>query len=518
MQFATQHGDNASFANRRSDRLAGFSLAAGMGAVSWILLNHITLMNDVVWQFWVARQLLGGSRLYTQIWEVNPPLWFWSAVPIEWLAERTGIAWPKVLITVIVGLGAVSAMLVERLLEPERVWQRLCLVLLIFIAVVIVPLAETGQREQLALMASLPYAALIARRHAGQATPVALAAAVGLLGAYGFAFKHYFVLVPLGLELWLGWHLRRAWRPWRPELIMLMAAAVVYGGCIVVFAPAYLTVMVPMVRTAYFIFNASPFVMLVQSSVLFWAYCAVILLILRSQPRAATSATMAAGMQAMVVTAAGFALAYWLQKKGWGYHGIPVTGAIVAATAVNLLRLRRPVLIGNCAIMIVWAATGGYGAVSPDSAPRPFIDRVPTGEALFVGAIDAGVAWPTTERRHLIWVSRSYSLWPVVAIIIGERSGAVTPLLRRITDQVVTATSQDIRCTPPWLIQIERFGPSPGDPQGLAFQDLLFRDKALRRFVADHYDPLPGTADAMAWQRRGRVAGITGPMCRSIRQ
>ena len=49
-------------------------------------------MTDVIWQMWVARQLLGGTELYSQINEVNPPLWFWMAVPVEAAAQALGIS------------------------------------------------------------------------------------------------------------------------------------------------------------------------------------------------------------------------------------------------------------------------------------------------------------------------------------------------------------------------------------------------------------------------------------------
>ncbi len=516
MKLPAHRGDRVPVARRFADNWVQYGQLAGLSFLALMVLGTIRLKNDVVWQLWIARQLLGGARLYSQIWEINPPLWFWSAVPVEWLAVRTGIAAPALLVAVIVGMAAGSAMLVDRLLEPPCQRQRLCLMALLFVAVLIVPLAETGQREQLTLITSLPYAALIARRHAGSATPVALAVTIGLIGAYGFALKHYFLTIPVGLELWLGWHLRRAWRPWRPELLVLMTAAVAYAGCILAFAPDYLTVMVPMVRTAYFALDAPPLVMLVRPPVLFWVTCAASLAVLRTGSRAATSATMAAGGRAMLIPTAGFALAYWFQHKGWGYHAIPVTGAMTVVVGMHMLRLRRRIPIATCAILIAWAVFSGHDALQQDAYTHTFIDRVPKGEAVFIGTTDPGVAWPAPERRHLIWVSRTYSLWPAVAIITAQDRGAVTPALHRLADTVVTATSQDIRCTPPWLIQIDRIGARPGDPEGLGLKNLLFRDEALRRFVADHYDPLPGTADAVAWQRRGHVAGMAGPLCRTI--
>ncbi len=105
-----------------------------------------------------------------------------------------------VLTGAVVGLGAVCAWLTARLLETRTAAERLAVLLLAFAVIVVLPAALRGQREQLALIASLPYAALMARQYAGRPVPPALAIVVAVIGAYGFALKHYFVLVPLLLE------------------------------------------------------------------------------------------------------------------------------------------------------------------------------------------------------------------------------------------------------------------------------------------------------------------------------
>ncbi len=80
---------------------------------------------------------------------------------------------------------------------------------------------HAGQREQLVLIATLPYAALIAARRAGRQVAPALALVIGAAAALGFALKHYFLIVPLLLELWLvlasgeaGRRFGPNWRDW----------------------------------------------------------------------------------------------------------------------------------------------------------------------------------------------------------------------------------------------------------------------------------------------------------------
>ena len=45
-----------------------------------------TVDTDVAWQLWIAGRMHAGANLYRDIIEVNPPLWFWMAAPIDRIA------------------------------------------------------------------------------------------------------------------------------------------------------------------------------------------------------------------------------------------------------------------------------------------------------------------------------------------------------------------------------------------------------------------------------------------------
>jgi len=491
----------------------------GVAFLAWLFLRHLQLVGDVVWQFWIARQLLGGARLYADIWEVNPPLWFWSAVPVEWLAERVGLGWSSLLVMLVVGLGVLSAWLVAQLTDLPRPRDRLCVLLLVFAVAIILPMAGTGQREQLALLASLPYAALIARRHAGLAVPLTLALGVGLLGAYGFALKHYFTLVPLVLEVWLGLRLRNNWRPWRPELAVLIALAATYAACILIFAPEFFTTMVPMVQAAYYSTLPPIYTVFIKPYVVFWLMAALFLLAMRNEPLKETTATMAAFYSAVLLAAACFALGYFVQRRGWDYHSVSATCALAMAVGLRLIRLkhRLPIFFGGA--ILGWLVLDVYPLGSARVSYDPHLNHVPAGEAVFVASADVGDAWPAPDTRQLVWASRAYALWMLPAIAKGEMLGPDTPALRHLAGQVLSATSQDIRCTPPSLIVMEK---APllsigGKAAAFSFQGFLLRDAKLRQFVADHYAALPATPRSVAYIRRGRVEKDASLRCRLIR-
>ncbi|OYU74672.1 MAG: hypothetical protein CFE32_17005, partial [Alphaproteobacteria bacterium PA3] len=131
------------------------AVLAAAALAAWCLMRGWEVPADVGWQLWVARQLLGGTRLYAEIWEVNPPLWFWSAMPFAWRAERTGMAASAVLTGAVLAFGAVCAGLVGRLLETRTHPERLAVMRLAFAVTLALPAALRGQREHLALIASL---------------------------------------------------------------------------------------------------------------------------------------------------------------------------------------------------------------------------------------------------------------------------------------------------------------------------------------------------------------------------
>lgn len=223
-----------------------------VAAIAAFWLHDISLTHDVVWQLWIARQIIHGAELYRDIMELNPPLWFWSAVPLEWVGAAFDVPAGRLLVQVVVAGAALSALAVGKLTEPDSPIRRGTIMLLAFLLTTVMPLYDFGQREQLALICALPYAALIARRQAGSDIRVLFALLVGIGAAYGFALKHYFAIIPIALEGWLLLHSgRNRWRPFRPETIALAVGALSYSAAVLIFTPEFLRTMLPMVQAAY---------------------------------------------------------------------------------------------------------------------------------------------------------------------------------------------------------------------------------------------------------------------------
>ncbi len=490
--------------------------------VAWLFLYRIRLSHDLYWQFWIARQMLGGAKLYADIWEINPPLWFWSAMPLQWLAQHTSVAWQSLLVAQVIAMGAVSVWLVGRLIDLPNKIESALLLLAQFWVITIIPLADIGQRDHLALIASLPYAALIARRREGGSVSLPIAIVVGVIGGYGFALKHYFVLIPLILEIWLWVKLRREWRPWRPELFILVTLALIYTASIFLLTPEFFTEMVPMVRLAYEQYNNSYIGLIGNFWVVWWLAVTAYLVIVRRTWLRFLPNNYYAFFQALAIVFACFLVCYFTQQKGWYYHSVPATGALAFGLVLALYAMRHD--------RNLWLWIGVLLLAIPASTlltPRPanhslaplseqLLRDVPQGEPVFVATTMPRLAWPTVERFGLVWSSRAFVLWMLPAVAKAKVSGRTTPELEHLSEMVVQTTSQDIRCHPPARIIFQRVSFASGSGAAFELRDFLLSDEALRHFIEEHYELRPSPRPVYVYQRRHPIAGLKTAHCRKI--
>ena len=115
-----------------------------------------TVDSDVAWQLWIAHRIHAGANLYTDIIEVNPPLWFWMALPIDRLATLAHLRAETVLILTLGGAVALSLAATNRLLEHIPVRTRAMLLGYAALALTTMPWMHVGQREQIVLIGTLP--------------------------------------------------------------------------------------------------------------------------------------------------------------------------------------------------------------------------------------------------------------------------------------------------------------------------------------------------------------------------
>jgi len=488
-------------------------LALGFVAlVTWIALRGISFTHDVVWQFWIARKILDGAVLYRDIWEINPPLWFWSAIPVQYVADLTGISPFRLLLSFIIGAAALSSILLGHLYRTRKPLHRFLIMALAFGLCTIVPLYDFGQREQLALICTLPYAALIARRLSGSIVSGPVVLTVAVIAAFGFALKHYFVLVPLSLELWLLARGGRDWRPIRLETLTLAACALAYAVSVPLFAPDFFGNIVPMVNTAYHGYDASWHMLLIRPWVKVWTCIAIFLLILRADIAKRGDPLIVA----LLIAAMAFTLAYLIQHKGWLYHSIPVTGTLGMAAGLAVGLVARRWIPGGLAIMalpfVLPALSGSYHNLF-----RPEIDPVlatiPKGEAVYIVSSDPMWAWPNLEDHGLVWPSRLYAFWMIPAIAHAEILGPNPEPLRQLSVRIQKEAALEIRCSRPALIAFERQPNYIYQPASFDVRGFFLRRPEIRDFLDRNYRMLEATPSLYLYRRVADPVFAHEPSC-----
>ena len=444
-----------------------------------------TVDSDVAWQLWIAGRIHAGAHLYRDIIEVNPPLWFWMALPIDRVAALLHVRIEAVLTVTVGCFAGVSLAATDRLLTYLAPRRRTLLLAFTSIALLGIPWVHIGQREQIVLIGTLPYAALIAARRQGKTVSTGLAAFIGAIAALGFALKHYFLIVPGFLELWLIAGQGRSWRWRRPETLAIAAAGVLYVVAVLLWARDFLTHIVPLVRLSYGLLGAPSLLHLfgpfaVAGLVLLCVVAAHANVLRRGQTPLAS---------ALFVAALGFAAVYFIQSKGWIYHSIPLLGCASLAIAALLaesdapmrfLRLAAPALL---ALPLILTAEEQLHPLLPSPDLNDAIAGVPPGESVGFLAFETAVPWSVTLQHRFRYPSRYMGYWMLNAVVRNERNGNPDPRLAALGQEVVSETVDDFACAPPRRIVVAR--PRPGE-NGFDILTFFLRDPRFAKLLS-HY-------------------------------
>ena len=439
-----------------------------------------TVDSDVAWQLWIAGRIHAGAHLYRDIIEVNPPLWFWMALPLDSAASLLHVPIEDVLAVATGAVVMLSLAATDRLLTHVPAARRTALLVYCALILLWLPWVHLGQREQIVLVGALPYPALIAARRDGRSVPPLLALSIGAGAAAGFALKHYFLIAPAALELWLITQRGRCWR--RPELLAMLAVGALYAAAILMWASDFLTRIVPLVRLSYGMLGAGNMRQLLGP----FAAVALVTLgaaIVGTRPLSRKAPALAS---ALTVAAGAFALAYFVQSKGWIYHAIPMLGlgslalaALLAESgAPRLLRIVAPALLLMPLILTAEELT-----IGPDTELEAAVAGLQPGDTVGFLTTESAIPWSVTLQHHFRYPSRYMAYWMMRAVVNNELAGNPQPRLEALGRQVVSDTVEDFTCAPPKRLIVTR--PKPGE-SGFDILPFFLRDPSFARLLS-HY-------------------------------
>lgn len=373
-------------------------IAAVIVVAPFALMLPIT--HDSAWTMWIGRKTLTGANLYSDIIEVNPPLWFWIGTPVAGLADTLGLRSLSVLVVFFLIASAGSLALMLRLGASGK------MLAAAFLAMLLLPIEHFTQREHFTLISTAPYVLLIARRNEGAFVGDKLPWVIGIYAAIGLALKPHFVFVPIALELWL-WHRKRI----RPETLALLIVFVLYAVSLLLLERDYFTVTMPLALQAYAGFAPMKLASLFPLTLFVFA--------LTLKPRVEAAA--------FLVAALAFLLAFLSQAKGFGYQSVPALGMLLIA---SFMCGRIGVLLS---LMILVAN------VRPYHTP-PWMDlQLAEGTSFAALSVHPRAGWPMAEEQRLEWKLPYLSLWMAPKMIPDIESGLLAdpPEVLLVDDRTV---------------------------------------------------------------------------------
>lgn len=470
-----------------------------------------TVDSDVSWQLWIAGRLHAGAHLYRDIVETNPPLWFWMAKPIERLAALLHLRIELVLIVAVGALCALSVVVTTPLISDLERRRRILFLSYAAMVLAAMPWMHVGQREQLVLIGTLPYAALAASRWRERPVSPILAAFIGAGAALGFALKHYFLLVPILLELWLIAAGRGRWRPLRPETIAVVAVGFCYAIAVLLWGRDFLQSALPLLRLAYGVTGASTLLALFRPRIVVALLTLIVVAadVMRSKRETSSIAV------ALTISGVAFAGAYFIQAKGWVYHTIPVLGcgslALGAALASSRPKPRLVVLTAPALLLLPFVLA--FEEVRNEPQPTPdllqALDGLHSGDGVAFIAADPSLGWTLTLQRNFRYVSRYNGFWMLRAVVTNELQGQRNNRLTELGRRVVTETVLDFRCVPPRRIIVAR--PRVGE-DGFDILPFFYRNAEFAALMA-HYKRL-GRTTLDVYELAAPFASLPSRLCR----
>ena len=406
----------------RAERLipAGAALAA-LAIGLWRPAN-----TDISWLLTVNERILDGATPYKDVIELNPPasilLYRLPVLAAHWLSLRAEIAVVAFIALLIGGVLIYARRLLSRyeLCNPAR---RAVFLLVAALVLAMLPFDEMAQREHFATIFALPYALVaMARAAERRAAPLDAIIAGAMMGLC-VAVKPHFALCALLVAAAEAWRARTAGAFFRIENLAAFAVALAYVIGSFLFFPYFFSDVLPMVRDLYLPIRLGAAGLIAHiAPILALPLC--LCWLFRAEPQAG-------GARILLLIAAGFLAAYFLQGKGWSYHAYPALAFSLlaaawalpqAADAVARLSPKLGALL--LAAALIAPAPSFLRRDERHAALAAAIAKIAPHPKLLALSFRQSLGHPLTRNIGGVWVGRYWGLWPTgLAVLMKERAG-----------------------------------------------------------------------------------------------
>ncbi|ESZ05382.1 hypothetical protein NKH47_01100 [Mesorhizobium sp. M1060] len=486
-----------------------------VAAVPWQMRWGV--IPDTSWAITMSEKVLAGSRLYVDLFEVNPPFTPWMFMPAVALAHALGIS-PEVVIHLyayticLLGLGIAAR--IARLAGFAENHVLFSMLPLFLALLIILPGNAFSEREHLGIALFLPLLMLMAWRAAptqGRTPSLSIAALAGLCGSVLVLVKPYYALMVLVPALYVAFQRRSIWSLFRIEYWVIGLVCVAYLVAVLYFYPEFLNTIYPVLTDTYMRLRVVQALLVKYAP----AYLVALYMLRSLRPGLALSPMIVVFVLASL--AATVPLVY--QAKGWPYHAFPAISLIAAALLLRAIQIdpARQSLSGmGLARMLLLAATILANAVPFWPSQKPSADFVATINAAvdhpkvaLIGS-DIAAGHPLMRMVGGSWISTYCSDWlggfatyfAKVEAQSGNEAGAEH--YKRITDRYIDDKLAQLETNQPSLVIVQKedilwLTELSGRQDFVRFMQhyrQIAEDDTLRVLVRDDFSRAPSPAAA----------------------
>ncbi len=503
-------------------------LFLGLGVMQ-IFLRHVG--HDQAWLLYAANLVLDGVLLNgPKLIETNPPfaVWFHLLPVLAGRLLHVGYldGFRVLFDAVAVGSLAWTAFLLRRLLHVTGFLLWLLMCAQIAIEFLLIGVDSLGQREHFLVLLLLPYLVTVAGGLGGEVLGGGQQVLVGIAAAVGVALKPQHALVILFAEALLLWRTRR-WRELlRPTILSLVLCGVVYLAANLIWGKTYFSLVVPMMRQAYWGFNV-PYSQVMRKAT-FLLVAATLLICIAVQRKRRSGMPLGDFGAVLTVAVIASSLAYVQQHKGWSYQLIPAalfTFLLLVVLGVEAFQgrpTRVPAVVWGwrewgvallvfgltCAVEVRFGHKAGYVNVKKMALNKMF---APFPRGTPVGFISTE-PWemPIVPEQGKVLGQRFVHFWLLPAIVRSQdpQRAGVDAMSSRASEGLAAfqrqATAEDLASWQPAMVVIDERGPELGDAlQRESYPNLLawfLKAPAFQR-EWQHYVPAGRDGDLEAFRR-----------------
>jgi len=297
------------------------SILVLVGAGHW-LQSQVHLNHDVSWFVHFSGWLVQGRALGTDIYSASLPMVWGLFMPPALLVHAGLLREPEAVRVVFWLYFIASAALVAYSLSREPAGQRASSIGWVAAFALVATLApgfSFGQREHASVLFAMPYLAAAVLRLQGGPAPGGLAGwTIGVLAGIGFGLKPHFLAVPALVEALLL--VRLGWRaPFRrPESLGMGLTVLAYVAGSALLLGEYLRSAIGLTLSTYWAYDS------VDSANVLREYVDAARPGLYGIAIALVTRTWTWKHTVLLLAGAGYSASYFVQWKGFVYHGYPV--------------------------------------------------------------------------------------------------------------------------------------------------------------------------------------------------